>query len=193
MTGHSGWGRTAMMSGAKRALWSGFQLTVRQSKREDNEAAKPPARERILCIDASSGKTLWEHAYPRTYDMGYSAGPRTTPIIANGRVYTLGAMGDLLCLKADTGEVVWARHFLEEYKPIKTPVWGWASHPLLDGDRLICLVGGTNTAVVAFHKDTGKELWRALTAVEIGYAPPVIYDVQGRRQLIIWHPDAVIG
>jgi hypothetical protein len=64
---------------------------------------------------------------------------------------------------------------------------------LLDGDRVICLVGGTNTAVVAFDRNNGKELWRALTAVEIGYAPPVIYTIAGRRQLIIWHPDAVAG
>jgi outer membrane protein assembly factor BamB len=58
---------------------------------------------------------------------------------------------------------------------------------------LICLVGGTNGAVVAFHKDTGKELWRALTAPEIGYAPPMIYAVGGKRHLIIWHPDAIAG
>jgi outer membrane protein assembly factor BamB len=64
---------------------------------------------------------------------------------------------------------------------------------LLDGDRLICLVGGTNTAVVAFSKDTGKEVWRALNAVEIGYAPPAIYMVHGQRQLIIWHTDGVNG
>ncbi|MGO8675813.1 MAG: PQQ-binding-like beta-propeller repeat protein [Limisphaerales bacterium] len=154
---------------------------------------RPPARERVLCLDAATGKTIWEHAYARAYNIGYPAGPRTTPTVAGGRVFTLGAMGDLLCLKADTGEVVWARDFLQDYRPVKPPTWGWSSHPLLDGDRLICLVGGTNTAVVAFDKDTGRELWRALTAAEIGYAPPVIYTIQGRRQLIIWHPDAVSG
>ncbi|MCX6926660.1 MAG: PQQ-like beta-propeller repeat protein [Verrucomicrobia bacterium] len=159
----------------------------------EEHSPKLPARERVLCLDATTGKKIWEHAYPREYNIGYPAGPRTTPTVADGRVYTLGAMGDLLCLQADTGEVVWERHFLKDYQPVKPPVWGWAGHPLLDGDRLICLVGGTNTAVVAFHKDTGRELWRALTAVEIGYAPPVIYTVQGRRQLIIWHPDAVSG
>jgi outer membrane protein assembly factor BamB len=58
---------------------------------------------------------------------------------------------------------------------------------------VICLVGGSNSAVVAFQKDTGRELWRALTAVEIGYAPPVIYTIHGQRQLIIWHPDAISG
>jgi len=164
-----------------------------RSKPGEEIPPKPPARERVLCLDATTGKTLWEHAYARAYNIGYPAGPRTTPTVAEGRVFTLGAMGDLLCLKADTGEIVWARDFLQDYQPVKPPVWGWAGHPLLDGERLICLVGGTNTAVVAFHKDTGRELWRALTAVEIGYAPPVIYTIQGRRQLIIWHTDAVSG
>ncbi|HLH56840.1 MAG TPA: PQQ-binding-like beta-propeller repeat protein [Verrucomicrobiae bacterium] len=149
-------------------------------------------QERVLCLDAFSGKPIWEHSYPCTYAIGYPGGPRTTPTVAGGRVYTLGAMGDLLCLRADNGQVIWHRSFPEEYKA-KPPVWGWAAHPLLDGDRLICTVGASNAAVVAFQKDTGKELWRALNAVEIGYVPPVIYTVNGKRQLIIWHPDAVTG
>ncbi len=149
--------------------------------------------ERIRCLDTVSGKDLWEHSYPCSYEIGYPSGPRATPTVADGRVFTLGAMGDLLCLRADSGEVLWAHNFPRDYRLSKPPVWGWAAHPLLDGERLICLVGGTNTAVVAFHKDTGKELWRALTAIEIGYAPPVLYTIHGQRQLIIWHPDAVTG
>jgi outer membrane protein assembly factor BamB len=153
---------------------------------------KAPKSERVLCLDAATGKTIWEHSYPCPYNIGYPGGPRTTPTVADGRVFSLGAMGDLLCLRAENGDVIWTRNFPETYKT-KPPAWGWAAHPLLDGDRLICLVGGSNSAVVAFAKDTGKELWRALTAVEIGYAPPVIYTIHGRRQLVIWHPDAVSG
>ena len=89
--------------------------------------------------------------------------------------------------------MIWDRNFPHDFNIGKPPAWGWSSHPLLDGERLICLVGGTNSAVVAFHKDTGKELWRPLTAVEIGYAPAVIYTIHGRRELIIWHTDAVSG
>ena len=149
--------------------------------------------ERVFCLDASTGKKIWEHSYPCAYNIGYPGGPRTTPTVRDGRVFSLGAMGDLLCLRADNGEVIWEHHFPREYTLNKPPVWGWAAHPLLDEDRLICLVGGTNSAVVAFQKETGKEVWRALTAVEIGYAPPVIYTIHGQRQLIIWHPDAVNG
>lgn len=163
-------------------------------ERKPGERALPviPGNERVLCLDANSGAKLWEHTYDCAYRISYPAGPRTTPIVADGRVFTLGAMGDLLCLDSREGKVIWRRELLKDYTD-EPPVWGYAAHPLLDGDRLICLVGGSNTAVVAFHKDTGKELWRALDAREVGYAPPVIYEVAGKRQLIIWHPDGVAG
>jgi len=160
---------------------------------ESAGTAPSPARERVLCLDAVTGRQLWEHAYPCPYDIGYGEGPRTTPTVAQGRVYTLGAMGDLLCLGAERGQVIWGRHFMRDFNLARPPAWGWAAHPLLDGERLICTVGGSNSAVVAFQKDTGQELWRALAAVEIGYAPPVVYTIGGRRQLIIWHPDGVSG
>ncbi|HYG35924.1 MAG TPA: PQQ-binding-like beta-propeller repeat protein, partial [Clostridia bacterium] len=73
---------------------------------------------------------------------------------------------------------------------IKAPQWGFSSNPLLDGNKLICLVGGAGSTVVAFDKDTGKENWRALTAEEPGYSSPVIYEPAGKRQLILWHPEA---
>ena len=167
---------------------------AQSAKTETNkEGPETSASERVLCLDATNGKLIWQHSYPCTYNIGYPAGPRTTPVVTDGRVYTLGAMGELLCLEAGSGKVIWDRNFPLDFKLNKAPVWGWSSHPLLDGNRLICLVGGTNSAVVAFDKDTGKEVWRALTATEIGYAPPVIYTVHGRRELIIWHTDAVSG
>jgi outer membrane protein assembly factor BamB len=113
--------------------------------------------------------------------------------VAEGRVYTLGAMGELLCLDAKSGKVLWERHLIKDFELSDPPTWGYAAHPILDGDRLICLVGGTNSAVVAFDKQTGKEIWRAMTAQEIGYAPPVIQTIAGKKQLVVWHPDALSG
>lgn len=149
--------------------------------------------ERVLCLDAKTGGKIWEHAYDCPYRIGYPSGPRAMPVVVSGRVFTLGAMGDLFCLDARDGTVIWERHLLKDFALAEPPTWGYAAHPLLDGDRLICLVGGTNSAIVAFDKETGKELWRALTAVEIGYAPPVVHNIGGKRQLIIWHPDALVG
>lgn len=142
--------------------------------------------ERILCLDATTGKELWKHSYFCKYAISYPSGPRTTPLVAEGKVYALGAMGDLLCLDAATGKVLWSRNFPRDYDaPVQ--MWGFSSSPLLDGERLICLVGGENSGVVAFHKDSGKELWRAVNTEHIGYCSPVIFDVGGRRQLIAWH------
>ena len=75
------------------------------------------------------------------------------------------------------------------------PQWGFAAAPLVDGDKLICLAGGTNDRlVVAFDKKTGKELWASQSCLgDFGYCPPMIYEFGGSRQLIIWHAKAVVG
>jgi len=146
--------------------------------------------ERVLCLDEATGKPLWQHEYDAPYGVSYNSGPRATPVVSGGRVFTLGTEGHLLCLDAKDGKVIWSRAFKQDFGA-KTPLWGFAAHPLLDGDRLICLVGGNGSVAVAFHKDTGRELWRSLTAKEPGYAPPVIIESGGRRQLIIWHPAAL--
>jgi outer membrane protein assembly factor BamB len=151
-----------------------------------------PGKERVLCLNDADGKILWQDAYDCDYKVAYPAGPRTTPLVQGKKVYTLGAMGDLRCLDIDSGNLLWSKNFPKDFQA-DIPVWGWASSPLLDGDRLICLVGGPDSVVVAFHKDTGKELWRALSAPEPGYAPPMIYEFGGKRQLIIWHPQAING
>ncbi len=147
-------------------------------------------KERVLCFNEADGKPLWTHAYECTYTISYPAGPRTTPVVAGGKVFALGAEGHLCCLDAATGKELWSRELKKDFG-IKSPVWGFAGHPLLDGQRLICLVGGDGSTVVAFDKDSGKELWRALSAKEPGYCPPMIYETGGRRQLIVWHPESL--
>lgn len=145
--------------------------------------------ERVLCLNEKDGKAIWKHEYECTYTVSYPAGPRVAPLVSGGRVYTLGAEGNLFCLDASNGQVIWSRDFKKDFG-IKTPMWGFAGHPLLDGNRLICLVGGQGSTAVAFDKDTGKEVWRALSATEPGYSSPIIVEAGGRRQLILWHPEA---
>ena len=149
-----------------------------------------PGTERVVCLNETDGKVLWTHEYNSAYTVSYAAGPRVTPAVDGGKVYTVGAEGDLVCLEAQSGKKVWARNFKTDFG-VKTPMWGFAGHPLVDGDKVICLVGGQGSIAVAFDKNSGKEIWRALSAKEPGYAPPVIYDFAGKRQLIIWHPESV--
>lgn len=175
-------------------------VTDKQLPQGTEEVADPfkrgrtPASERILCLDDKDGSVIWKHEYECPYTVSYPAGPRTTPVVMDGRLYTLGSEGHLFCLDADKGTVIWSKEIKVEYNHAQSPVWGYSSNLLLDGDRLICLVGGKGTAVVAFHKDTGKEVWRALDSEGPhgpGYSSPVIVEAGGKRQLIVWHPSAL--
>ena len=151
-----------------------------------------PGQERLLCLDEATGRVLWTQQWdcPYTTVATYAIGPRATPTVDGDRVYALGAEGHLFCFAAKDGAIVWQKDFKKAYN-LKIPEWGTAAHPLVDGDRLICVVGGAGTTCVAFDKRTGKELWRALTGRQPGYCPPVIHTFGGLRQLIIWHSDAV--
>jgi outer membrane protein assembly factor BamB len=150
-----------------------------------------PGKERVLCLDAKTGKEVWKHEYDCPYqNLSYPSGPRCTPLFHEGKVYSLGAMGHLFCLDATNGKVLWSKILPKEYKT-KNPVWGYAAHPFIDGKKLITLVGGDGSAVVAFDKDSGKEIWRALSSEEVCYSPPAIVEAGGKRQLIVWLSDTL--
>jgi outer membrane protein assembly factor BamB len=158
-----------------------------------NRKTTIPGSERILCLDERDGHIVWEHQYDCPYiGLSYATGPRCTPLVAGGKVYALGAVGNLVCLDAAKGTPLWSKDLVKEYTgALLGSGWGFSGHPLLDGNRLICLVGGKGTTAVAFDKDTGKETWRSLTAKEPGYAPPTIIEHDGKRLLIIWHPESI--
>lgn len=147
-------------------------------------------QERVLCLDAKTGKEIWKHEYPVTYAISYPAGPRCTAIVDEGRLYTLGAEGKLICLAPTTGKVQWERELTKDYST-KSALWGYAAHPLIDGQKLICVVGGEGSHTVAFDKATGKEIWKYGTAPEQGYSPPTIIKAAGVRQLILANPSAI--
>ena len=164
---------------------------------EDPDSRTMDGAERVLALDEETGEVLWTHEWATTYRMlmvSYAVGPRATPTVDDDRVYVVGATGVLSCLEVATGRVVWTKRFMEDYDT-SVPTWGIASAPLVDGDRLIAVVGGEPDAlVVAFDKYTGAEIWRAVEVEgEMGYGQPVIYEAGGARQLIVWHAAALVS
>ncbi len=160
-----------------------------------SRAQGPAGTERAVCLDETTGKLLWEQKWEADYRglaLAYATGPRATPTADGDRVYTLGSMGLLHCLNAKTGAVLWQKDFVKEYQT-RVPVWGMTGAPLVDGNRVICLVGGKPDAkVMAFDKLTGKEIWRAIsTEGEPGYGQPILIQAGGARQVIIWQPQAI--
>ena len=106
-------------------------------------------KERVLCLNAADGKIVWEYSDTVAYKISYPSGPRCTPTVSGGKVYTLGAEGNLLCLDAGMGTVIWSKELKKEYKT-DSPQWGFCGAPLVDGQKLICLVGGEGSVAVAF-------------------------------------------
>jgi len=146
--------------------------------------------ERVLCLDEATGEVQWKHDYPVKYTVSYPSGPRCTPNVDGNLVYTLGSEGDLFCFDIPTGKIVWSKDLKAEYGT-KAALWGYAAHPLIDGDNLLTLAGGSGTHIVALNKLTGVEKWRSSTSKEQGYSPPTIIEFAGVRQLILYRPDAV--
>jgi len=148
--------------------------------------------ERALALDERTGQILWTHQWQTNYSglqLVYAIGPRATPTVDGDRVYVLGTMGNLFALDVATGHVLWQKDFVKDFNA-SIPSWGITSAPLVDGDRLICVVGGEPDAkVMALDKRTGQEVWRALSSdTEQGYNQPVIFEAGGVRQLIVFHP-----
>jgi outer membrane protein assembly factor BamB len=154
--------------------------------------------ERLLCLDEKTGRILWTRQWDVDYIglmQTYAIGPRATPTVDGDHVYVLGAKGALFCFKVKTGEIVWKKDFVKDFDT-QVPTWGMAGAPLIDGPRVIVIAGGAgNAKVMALDKLTGKEIWRALSSEkeEPGYCQPILFDAAGTRQLIIWHPRAVVS
>ena len=153
------------------------------------------AVERLLALDEATGEVLWTREWDTNYaglQLIYATGPRATPTVDGERVYAVGAMGNLLAVNVADGSVLWQKDYVRDFNAA-IPSWGISGAPLVDGDRLICLVGGEPDAkVVAFDKLTGEVLWQALSSDwEPGYTAPILIDAAGTRQLIIWHPRAI--
>lgn len=163
-----------------------YARSAGDAKPEPTKRNNLQGQERVLCLDAKTGDELWKHEYDCSYTIAYPAGPRCTPTVDSGKVYTLGAMSDLFCFDAAKGSVIWSKNLQKTYNA-PLPLWGYAGHPLVHKNLLICTAGGKGSVVVALDKESGTEMWKALSAPEIGYSPPTLIDAGGVTQLLIFH------
>jgi len=165
------------------AIASGWAFTIEQ--RRENETA--------VAYDLKSGREFWKSSWRDRFQEYFSEeGPRSTPTFADGYVFVLGAMGELRCLEAESGRVVWSRNILVENHG-NIPTYGIASSPLIIGHRLIVQSGaGNRKSVLCFQKRNGKLLWSALDDA-IGYASPALVNLAGQDQIIICAETRTLG
>jgi outer membrane protein assembly factor BamB len=145
----------------------------------------------VEALDAATGRSLWRYVYRSGFvdPFGYNNGPRCTPLLTTNRCYTFGAEGKLICLDISTGDLVWQRDVAKEWN-VPEAFFGVGSTPLLEGGRLVVMVGGQpNSTVVALDPATGQTLWESVGkanwqgAHTIGWQSEALYRWTGEEKL----------
>jgi len=180
------------------AGWSGFAAAngyaVTLEQRGDEEL--------VACYEVETGRPLWAHGVAGRHStvMG-GTGPRSTPTIDEGRVYTLGAMATLLCLDGSTGSVIWQDDLLERYGVAreddgKAIAWGRSNSPLIVDDLVVVPAGGPldgpHVSLAAFNKRTGELVWEAGDR-QVSYSSPALATLDGVQQIVSVNEDNVSG
>lgn len=159
--------------------------------------ARQGEEEVLLSLDASSGKEIWRSAQPIAFEMhpaarAHGKGPKSTPVISNGTICTLGISGVVSCHDARTGKLKWRREFSKTY-PNTWPLYGTAMSPVIDKGLLIAHVGGQDKgALTAFDLESGTVKWSNDTDGP-AYASPIIVTLGGIRQIVTFMQKDVLG
>jgi outer membrane protein assembly factor BamB len=165
--------------------WSSFAVrggrVYTQEQRGEHEA--------VTCYSAATGEPVWTHRdAARFYESNGGAGPRATPTLSDGRVYTLGATGILNALNADDGSVVWSRNAASDTKT-KLPGWGYSGSPLVLDDAVVIAAGGT---LAAYDRATGEPRWFG-PKVDCCYSSPHLVTLGGVKQIVLMNGPGAVG
>ena len=146
----------------------------------------------VYCFDAKTGRVAWRHEYPLALDPNmFEGGPRSTPTLDGGRVYSVSHQGDLWCLDAATGKKVWYKHYQKDFGG-RRPEWGYAGSPTVEGKMLLLDAGGKGSSTVALDKTNGNVIWKAGDD-EAGYGSPVAATIGGKRTVVIFKASHLVG
>jgi len=149
-------------------------------------------QEVVTAYDVATGRELWKQGWNAQYSDTTGDGPRATPTWDDGRIYALGATGELRCLDAKTGAVAWGRNILTENQASNLS-WAMAASPLVVDDKVIVLPGGSNgRSVVAYNKLTGAPVWKSQNDSQ-AYVSPMLVMLAGRRQIVVISATRVLG
>jgi outer membrane protein assembly factor BamB len=149
-------------------------------------------QEVVAAYDINNGHELWTQKWNAEFADSTGDGPRATPTWDQGRIYALGATGELRCLDANTGAVVWGKNILNDNQSKNLP-WAQAASPLIVDDKVVVLPGGANgKSVVAYNKMTGAPVWKVLDDPQ-AYVSPMLVELAGHRQIIVVSSYRVVG
>jgi outer membrane protein assembly factor BamB len=176
------WKEMVGLGYASVAIADGRAYTIEQRRRQEVVAA----------YDVNTGRELWVQGWNAEYSDTTGDGPRTTPTWDNGRLYALGATGELRCLDGKTGAVKWGKNILSDNQA-ENLSWAMAASPLIVDDKVIVLPGGTaGKSVVAYNKMSGAPVWKSQNDRQ-AYVSPMLVTLAGRRQVLVVSASRVFG
>jgi outer membrane protein assembly factor BamB len=150
------------------------------------------SQEVVAAYDVNNGRELWKQGWNASFADTTGDGPRATPTWDDGRIYALGATGELRCLDAKTGGVVWGKNILSD-NGASNISWAMAASPLIVDDKVIVMPGGSaNKSVVAYNKMTGAPVWKSQSDTA-AYVSPMLITLAGRRQVVVVSATRVMG
>ena len=159
--------------------WSSFAAVGDYIFTQEQRAGE----ELVSCYRADTGEDVWTNRVPTRFEDNMGPGPRATPTFEQGVLYTLGATGVVQAIDASNGATVWKRDLAAD-TGAKTPTWGFASSPLVTGERVIVFSGGAGKSVIAYHRVTGEVAWRA-GADTNGYSSPQLVRIADTPQILM--------
>jgi outer membrane protein assembly factor BamB len=176
------WKQPVGIGHASFAVADGKAYTIEQRRNQEVVAA----------YDLGTGRELWTQKWNAEFTEPNGDGPRATPTWDNGRIYALGATGELRCLDANSGAVIWGKNILSE-NGASNLQWAMAASPLIVDDKVIVLPGGSpGKSVVAYNKNTGAPVWKAQSDTQ-AYVSPMLVELAGRRQIMVVSAMRVFG
>ena len=146
----------------------------------------------IYCLNAATGKEIWRHTFSLPVDAkNFEGGPRSTPTVDAGKVYTLSHSGDVWCLDAGSGKALWNKHLMQDFKG-RRPGWGYAGSPTIEGGLVLFDAGGIGASTIALNKATGALAWKSGGQAG-GYGSVVVGTLDGRRTAVVFKAQETVG
>ncbi|HTG94935.1 MAG TPA: PQQ-binding-like beta-propeller repeat protein [Pyrinomonadaceae bacterium] len=149
----------------------------------------------VIALDAATGKTMWEYSYAAPfsaeYDMTNGPGPHATPLVTGNLVFSSGATGKLHCVDRKSGKLLWSHDLLKEFHG-NVRVNGYSCSPIAYKDKIIMMVGGPASSLIAFNQKDGAVAWKKHD-FRNSTSSPIVVSVDGQDQLVAFMWGEVVG
>ena len=152
----------------------------------------------IHCLQLKTGEKIWTNSVEAPFKMGgggewHGKGPKGAPVLADGKLFTMGISGALTAWRASDGEILWSRDHSDEYEKLSHPYWGATTSPIVDEGRVVVHFGNDDKGVLVAHDvETGREIWKQDKDAP-SYSSPLLAHFGGIRQIVEWNHRAVVG